>query len=478
MTLINRPLLTILLIATLLVGCDSLGIKKSEHAKISEPVIETPVQQEAPATPTEATEEQKFNTVWERIRAGYGLPETSNNAVDAQIKFYTRYKAYFYKITQQSEPYLYYVASEMQANNMPMELALLPFIESSYNPTASSASNLGMWQFGTATARNFGLKQNRWYEGRKDVVASTEAAIRLLKHLHARFDNDWLLAVAAYNAGDGSIQKAINKNRRAGKPTDFWSLPLNRITQGYVPQLLALSKIVGKPEAYDFNLYPIADTPYFVKVNVESQINLADAAKISSLDSALLKKLNSGFTSWLTDPTTPRNVLVPIAAADTFRLQLDSLPKITASQQKQNSGDADNTQPQKGYHIVKAGENLWSIAKAEKTTVSALTKLNNLNSKSALKPGQKLILSSQPVAAQETTAVQEVATVQEVSAVQEVKEEKRASYTIKAGDTLGRIAAKYDVSVKQIMEWNKITDATSIKPNQELIVMAEPRNPQ
>jgi membrane-bound lytic murein transglycosylase D len=461
MKLIKHPLLTIVSIAALLVGCDSLGIKRSEHAKTPADTAEIPVtQQPAPVTPVDVPQEQKFNTVWERIRTGYGLPDTSNTAVDTQVKFYTKYKNYFYKITQQSEPYLYYVASEMQANNMPMELALLPFIESSYNPTASSASNLGMWQFGVTTGRNFGLKQNRWYEGRKDVVASTEAAIRLLKHLYTRFDNDWLLAVAAYNAGDGSIQQAINKNRRAGKPTDFWSLPLNKITQGYVPQLLALSKIVGKPEAYDFNLYPIADTPYFVKVNVDSQINLADAAKSSSLDSALLKKLNSGFTGWLTDPTAPRDVLVPVDSAATFRLQLDSLPKIAANQQKQNSGNTETTQSQNGYHIVKSGENLWSIAKAENMTVGALTKLNNLNSKSALKPGQKLILSGQAVVAQE------------VAAVQEVKEEKKASHTVKAGDTLGRIAAKYDISVKQIMEWNKITDATSIRPNQELIVMA------
>ena len=466
MKLINRPLITIVSILSataLLVGCDSLGIKRSDHAKNPiQPVIETPVQQQAPVTPTEESEEQKFNTVWERIRTGYSLPEVSNSAVDAQVKFYTRYKTYFYKITQQSEPYLYYVASEMQANNMPMELALLPFIESSYNPTASSASNVGMWQFGTATARNFGLKQNRWYEGRKDVVASTEAAIRLLKNLYTRFDNDWLLAVAAYNAGDGSIQQAINKNRRAGKPTDFWSLPLNKITQGYVPQLLALSKIVGKPEAYDFNLYPIADKPYFAKVNVDSQINLADAAKSSSLDSALLKKLNAGFTSWLTDPTTPRDVLVPVEAADTFKLQLDSLPKVTANQQKQIADDSKNTQTHTGYHIVKSGENLWSIARAENSTLSVLTKLTNLNSKSSLKPGQKLILSGQSVVAEN------------VAVTQETKAEKKASYTIKAGDTLGRIAAKHDVSVKQIMEWNKIKDETSIRPNQELIVMAEP----
>jgi len=456
MNLINRPLLTMVSVATLLVGCESLGVKKSDHANnAAETTIETPAAQQAPVIPTAAPQEQKFESVWERIRTGYRLPAASNSAVDAQINFYTKNRNYFYKVTQQSEPFLHYVVSEMQANDMPMELALLPFIESSYNPTASSASNMGMWQFGAATGRNFGLKQNRWYDGRKDVVASTDAAIRLLKKLYARFDNDWLLAVAAYNAGDGSIQQAIDKNRRAGKATDFWSLPLNKTTQGYIPQLLALSKIVAKPEAYDFKLYPIPDVPYFVKVNVDSQINLADAAKNSSLDSALLKKLNAGFHSWLTDPSEPRDVLVPVDAAATFRLQLDSLPKIATQT------IPTNTSEQNAYHTVKSGESLWSIAKAENTTVATLTKLNNLNSKSALKPGQKLALAEQSLAQTVTS---------------EVKTQKASSYTIKAGDTLGQIAARYDISVKQIMEWNKIQDETSIRPNQELIVMAEPKN--
>ncbi|RYY75637.1 MAG: LysM peptidoglycan-binding domain-containing protein [Gammaproteobacteria bacterium] len=453
MNLINRPLVTMISVATLLVGCDSLGIKKTDNAKAPVEIpIETPVAQ-API-PTAEPQEQKFETVWERIRTGYGLPETSNSAVDAQVNFYTKNRTYFYKVTQQSEPFIHYVVSEMQANGMPLELALLPFIESSYNPVAASANNMGMWQFGAATGRNFGLKQNRWYDGRKDVVASTDAAIRLLKKLYARFDNDWLLAVAAYNAGDGSIQQAIDKNRRAGKPTDFWSLPLNKTTRGYIPQLLALSKIVAKPEAYDFKLYPIADVPYFVKVNVDSQINLADAAKSSSLDSALLKKLNAGFHSWLTDPSEPRDVLVPVEAAANFRLQLDSLPKIPVQTIVNNPGEPNT------YHTVKSGENLWSIARAENTSVNTLIKLNNLDPKSALKPGQKLILAGQSVAQE----------------VKEVKTQKKASYTIKAGDTLGQIAAKHDISVKQIMEWNKIKDETSIRPNQELIVMAEPTN--
>lgn len=525
--MINRPLLTMVSVAALLIGlegCDTFSLKKSDPSKTTaQSGVEAPVSQQPPE-PVVAPEEQKFSSVWEHIRSGYGLPEASNNAVDAQIRFYTSNKNYFYKITQQSEPYLHYVVSEMHANQMPLELALLPFIESSYNPSAASASNMGMWQFGAATGRNFGLKQNHWYDGRKDVVASTDAAIRLLKKLYVRFDNDWLLAVAAYNAGDGTIQQAIDKNRRAGKPIDFWSLPLNKTTQGYIPQLIALSKIVANPNVYDFKLYPIADVPYFVKVNVDSQINLADAAQKSFIDATLLKKLNTGFNGWLTDPSEPRDVLVPVDSAATFRLQLDSLPKIASTKWQEHlvkkgdtldsiakkysasaekiktinnlksnnlslgqrlqiplssspgpeianepaatntadtsiAKDTVNNKDATGnnVYIVKAGDTLWSIAKAQNITVDALARLNGLSSKSGLQLGQKLIVSSKAVN-------------------EETKEQKKLSYTIKSGDTLGKIAAQYDVSVKQIMQWNKIKDETSIRPDQELIVLADPKN--
>lgn len=520
MKLINRPILTMVSLTAFLVGCETLHLKPAAKTA-DENSLETS-KHSAATQSSSAPVERKFDSVWDHIRAGYGLPDASNSAVDAQIRFYTSNKAYFYKITQQSEPYLHYVASELQANNMPLELALLPFIESSYNPSAASASNAGIWQFGAATGRNFGLKQNSWYDGRKDVVASTDAAIRLLKKLYARFDNDWLLAVAAYNAGDGTIQQALDKNRRAGKPTDFWSLPLNKTTQGYIPQLLALSKIVANPNVYDFKLYPIPDTPYFVKINVDSQINLADAAQNSSLDGSLLKRLNAGFSGWLTDPTEPRQVLVPVDAAAKFELQLDSLPKVanikwqeyivkkgdtldaiakhyganaariktvnniksadlTLGQRLQiplSPADDNSTysapektiaeQPSKekansNYYIVKSGENLWSIAKAQNTTVGALAQLNNLTPKSSLQPGQKLIVLNQASVLSKTNA-------------NETPTTRQLSYTIKSGDTLGKIAAKYDVSVKQIMQWNKIKDETNIRPNQELIVLVDAKN--
>lgn len=467
MKVINRPislpllapLLTMVSVTVLLIGCESIGLKKADHS-----VPTTTTQEIPPPTPTPAPVEAptSYEDVWDRIRAGYALPDVSNSDVDKQIRFYTTNKNYFTKVIEQSEPYLHYVASEMEANGIPLELVLLPYIESAYNPTAvSPGQNVGMWQIATITGRNFGLKKNSWYDGRKDVIASTDAAIRLLKKLNAMFDNDWLLTVAAYNAGEGSVRNAINKNKRAGKPTDFWSLPLSKTTQGYIPQLLALSKIVADPDRYNFTLHPIPDTPYFVKVNVHSQINLTHAAQNNNLDVAKLKKLNAGYSGGLTDPTGSHQVLVPVAAAEAFKVQLDSLPKTTAVKLQEyivKKGDSlgliakkygvnsasiksannlknehisigqrlqipvsanniatvepekintltssEKNAVEKNYYIVKPGDNLSSIAKSLKMSVSTLTKLNNINSPAILKPGQKLIVSSEKTAEEVVT---------------------------------------------------------------------------
>ncbi len=508
-------LILITFVTALVIGCDSLPLR-------TEPKVTIQSTAEAATQSTKVnpvSSERTYDSVWEHIRAGYGLPQESNSAIDAQIRFYTTNKSYFYKVTQQSEPYLHYVVNQMQANGMPLEFALLPFIESSYNPTAMSPANVGMWQFGAATGRNFGLVQNSWYDGRKDVVASTDAAIRLLKKLYAKFGNDWLLAIAAYNAGEGSVQQAIDKNRRAGKPTDFWSLPLTKTTQGYIPQLLALSKIVGNPNIYDFKLYPIPDVPFFVKINVNSQINLAEAAEKTSVDVSLLKKLNAGFRGSLTDPTEPRQLLIPVDAAARFKLQLDSLPTATNTKWQEHlvkKGDSLTLIAQKyganaarikavnniksenlvvgqrlqiplspsdglasaplsskatvavtpGYktsadkgkansYVVKPGENLWSIAKAQAISVNELARLNNITTQSILKPGQKLTLSN------------------ELNRSAPEIESRTLSHTIKSGDTLGKIAARYDVSVKEIMQWNQIKDESNIRPNQQLIVLVD-----
>lgn len=469
---------------TLLVtSCSNL--QSTENTPVTATAVPHTAAPETASNTIEAHQKAHYNTVWERIRAGYAMPHASNSTVDAQIRFYTSKKKYFYGIMQQSEPYLYFVAHEMEANGMPMELALLPFIESSYNPQASSPGNqnVGMWQFAAGTGRTLGLTQNSSYDGRRDVVASTEAAIRLLKKLYARFDNDWLLAVAAYNAGDGNIQAAIDKNRRAGKPTDFWSLPLNKTTQGYIPQLMALSKIVADPNVYDFALYPIADAPYFAKIALPSPVSLADAAQRSALDLNLVKRLNAGFKNGITHSAQP-HLLVPVAAAETLTAQLSSLPTRT---QPETSTSAPETLTQKEtVYSVKSGDNLWSIAKAQKVSPESLAKANKLNPKSPLKLGQKIIIPSSATTKPKTQASTSEPTTNSSTPSASAAAKPLATamtamtatkkYTVKAGDTLGKIAAQHKVSVKQLMQWNNLKDAANLRLKQELIVQEQSSN--
>lgn len=513
---INRPLLTMVSVAALLAGCENMGAKKHDSSADGSQ-LQTQASQAAQTQP-QLPQQQHYNNLWDRIRAGYSLPDANNPVIDSQVRFYTSNKNYFAKVALQSEPYLHYVVTQLQANNMPLELALLPFLESAYNPAASNASNAGMWQLGFATGKNYGLKTNAWYDGRKDVVASTDAAIRLLNKLNTLFDGDWLLVVAAYNAGEGTIQQAIEKNRRTGKPTDFWSLPLNKTTQGYVPQLLALSRIVANPQRYDFQLPTIADTPYFVKINVDSQINLAEAAQTTSLDLNQLKKLNAGFNGWLTDPTGQHQVLVPVADAAAFTLKLDTLskgPKVKWSEYVVKKGDSLDAIAKKygvsstsisttnrlgnnkltpgqrlqialtpnasatdekivavepspvkqtgsNTYVVKSGENLWTIAKAQKMSVNNLAQLNGISTNASLQPGQKLVVSVDSQANSNQSNKQNATT-----------DAQKLNYSIKSGDTLGKIAAQYKVTVKQIMQWNNIKDETNLRPQQELVIYAQ-----
>lgn len=406
MKLFNRPLLLILVLAALLTGCNMFSPKDQDQAAHSTanttPANTTDDSSQSQGQNAHQSKPGSYADIWDRVRAGYGLPAVSDSKVSSYTRMYNQ--RYLNNFSTMAEPYLHYVVSEMEANGIPLELALIPVIESSYNPHVVSPSNTaGIWQFIPETGRNFGLKQNSGYSGRKDVVASTAAVIRYLKKLHSDFNQDWLLALAAYNAGEGTVSRAIERNQRAGKATDFWSLPLPQHTQTYIPRLMALAKVVANPQRYNLSLKAIPDTPYFVKVPLDRQINLAQAAKQADMDGNALKKLNSGMTGWLTPSTGGYQVLVPTADAAAFIRQLNNLPHTAAipetsdtvaakpKQGKQNKTAANTN----GSYTVKSGESLWTIAKAQNTSVNSLAKLNNISPKSVLKPGQKLLLLSQ-----------------------------------------------------------------------------------
>ncbi len=512
----NRSPLLPLICFTLLIsvtGCSTLKPHEEPVADITpEPVATAPQESELGAKLREHTGD--YGNLWDEITDGYGFPDISDAKVDKNLRWLSNNQRYLDKVTEQSKPYLYYIANELRENDMPMELALLPIVESAYNPFALSPSKaLGVWQFMPQTGRNFGLKQNHWYDGRRDIVASTDAAVRYLKRLNAMFDGDWLLTIAAYNAGEGTIRRAIEKNRKQGKGTDFWSLPLSQQTQSYVPQLLALSKVIAAPEKYDLEMEAIPNNPYFTAINVSSPVDLAQAARMAEIDPKELRNLNAGYNKWITDPTGPHQLLVPVADAAQFTLNLDKLPKIApiqvAGDYKVKSGDtlgaiakrfgtsvaaiqsannlrtsrlkigqslsipgqtpvassyaiqaeqeiAQRNQKNTGSHYtVKAGDSFWNIARKHDTSVKNLLKWNELSANAKLKPGQKLLVANK--AAAQTT-------------------DNKITYQIKSGDTLHKIASKFDVSKKDILSWNKVKNESYIHPGQELTIYLTAKN--
>lgn len=504
------PGLTLMCILSL-AGCSTL--KKADDTVAEIPQVIPPVPSDETQLGTKLREHTgDYGNLWHEIAEGYGLPEVGDEKVAKHLRWYANNQRYLDRVTEQSKPYLHYVANELRENGLPLELALLPIVESAYDPFASSPSKaLGIWQFVPQTGRNFGLKQNQWYDGRRDLVASTDAAVRYLKRLNTMFDGDWLLTIAAYNAGEGTVRRAIERNRKQGKGTDFWSLPLSQQTQSYVPQLLALSKVVADPEKYDLELGEIPNNPYFTTVNVSAPIDLAQAARMADIDPKELRNLNAGYNKWITDPTGPHQLLIPIADAAEFTLTLDKLPKVAPIKDSGNytvkSGDtlgsiakrfgtsvaalqsANNlkaTQLRIGqslsipgqsplsspyaiqaeqeiaqrsqkntYYTIQSGDSFWTIAKKHGTSVNNLLKWNDLASNAKLKPGQKLLVANQAPAQ---------------------PQDSKITYQIKSGDTLHKIANKFDVSKKDILSWNKVKDESYIHPGQELTIYLSAKN--
>lgn len=275
----------------------------------------------------QTSKEQK--QIWGRLRKNYNMAKqttisNSNKATNEHQKVQKYVKKYkdqqaLKKMTAQATPYLYYIVEQLEKRNMPGELALLPIIESAFQPHATSNKGAaGIWQFIPSTGRHFGLKQNTWYDGRRDIAASTKAALDYLEFLHEEFDHNWMLALAAYNSGEGTVRRAIKRNQRAGKPTSFWDLNLPKETKEYVPKFLAIAELIGNSEKHKVMLADIDNQPYFKLVNMRTQLNFKQAAKLAEVDIKHLKQLNAGFKRATTHPTGPQHLVLPVANAEKF----------------------------------------------------------------------------------------------------------------------------------------------------------------
>ena len=252
------------------------------------------------------------DTVWTRIRDGFRLEvDLEQKRLQQELDWYARHPAYLERVMRRAEPFLHYILEETEKRDLPTELVLLPVVESAFQPFAYSHGRAsGIWQFIPSTGKLYGLEQNWWYDGRRDIYESTQAALNYLVNLNKLFDGNWTHALAAYNSGPGNVRKAIRKNNKRGRPTDFWNLSLPKETRMYVPKLLALKHIMMNPHDFQISLLCIPDSPGFQRVDAGSQIDLALAADLAGIDIQTLYRYNPAFNQWATPPSGPHAMIM------------------------------------------------------------------------------------------------------------------------------------------------------------------------
>jgi membrane-bound lytic murein transglycosylase D len=457
--------------------------------------------------------------LFERIRNGFVIEDVDHDAVDREERWFANHPTYLDRTFKRGERYLYHIVKEIEARKMPLELALLPVVESAFNPVAySRARASGLWQFIPGTGRRYDLKQNWYYDGRRDVIAATDAALDYLQFLAEEFDGDWLLAVAAYNCGEANIARAVARNRKAGKPTDFFSLKLPRETRAYVPKLLAMRRIVNDPAAHGLEFAPIPNEPYFSQIDVAGQIDLHVAAELAELAPEELLALNPAFNHWVTDPDGPHLLLVPVDREVKFTEAIAQLPPekrvrvvyhhvrrgdtlggiadkygvsiaaiksankirgtlirpgqdllITAAptgmaaagSMRAASFDVPAPRNTSDKHIVRRGDTLWSIARSHGVTMESIVSSNGLSSDDTLAVGQVLsIPGTTTLASTDTRSV----------------DTRSTTYVVRRGDTLSRIATRFRVRLSDLLGWNNLNSRSMIKPGQRLVMYVAERS--
>lgn len=412
--------------------------------------------------------------LWQRIKNGYAMPESTSSLTANHENWYSSRPDYIKRMVERSQRYLFHIVEEVEKRGMPTEIALLPMIESAYNPQANSTSNAaGIWQFIPSTGKHFGLKQNWWVDNRRNITFATEAALTYLQKLHAMF-GAWDLALAAYNAGEGTVGRAIEKNRKLGLPTDYESLNLPLETKNYVPKLQAVKNIMTNPENFGIDIQTIANTPYFAKVNAPAQIDSRLAARLAEISDDEFLALNPSYKRpVVTSSDKIHELLLPIFSAQTFRTNLANYDKPLVSWQT--------------YH-AKRGERMETIASRFGINVTKLRNVNNLPTQNKIKTAATILVpngkqtdfnsnntvidqntdesttstqehvltSQQNVANIDMTSVQNIATDNNDIRKDSLVEKNNVTHKVKKGEVMQSIAKHYGVSVKQIMAANSL----------------------
>lgn len=398
--------------------------------------------------------------IWACIRHGFAIPDLVDNPlVNNQTTWYAARPDYIARTTKRASLYLYHVVEELEKRNMPTELALLPFIESAFNPQAySSAKAAGMWQFIPSTGRSYNLKQNLFKDERRSVIASTDAALNYLQNLYDMF-GDWQLALAAYNWGEGSVQRAIKKAEAAGKPTDFNSLSayMPAETRNYVPKLQAVKNIIATPEAYNITLQKVDNQPYFVSIAKTRDIDVKLAAQLAEIPMDEFKALNPQFNRPVITGSSTTEILLPQSNAEKFKANLSKWTHALSSWT--------------AHRITNARERIETIAARFHTTPQVIREVNNIPPKMVLKAGSTILVPRTADTQKDIT--QEVADNAVLAMAPEAPEGKRMHVTVKKRDTLQSLANRYKVTVAQIRSWNDLQrDQLSAGQKLELYVRA------
>jgi membrane-bound lytic murein transglycosylase D len=374
----------------------------------------------------------EYGDLWERIRKGFMLADLDTPLVKTAADWYEARPDYVARMVERSRRYLYYIVVEVEKRNMPMEIALLPMIESAYNPMAYSRSRAsGLWQFIPSTGKLYGMQQNWWFDERRNVVTATGGALDYLQNLHAEF-GDWYLALAAYNWGEGAVRRAIETNQKHGRPTDYLSLKMPAETRSYIPKLQAVKNIVNDPEKYDLALADMPDAPYFTVVRTHKKMDVKVAAELAEMPLDEFLSLNPQHNRPVIAGADEATILLPYDKAELFaaKLELTDQPMVTWQAYK-----------------LRPGETLPQVASRFGLPLETLRSVNGIGPRAKVPVGHALLVPSQ--APSDAT----VASLQ--NAVFTTVPSGRTFYhRVRKGETLASIAARYDVSTQELKGWN------------------------
>ncbi len=383
-------------------------------------------------------------------------PDGSRAARWAQ--WYGERPEYMNRVLDRAQPWLYDILGEIEARDLPGELILLPIVESAYDPFAYSHGRAsGTWQFLSGTARDFGIEINDAYDGRRDVYAATRAALDYLAYLGGLFDGDWNLALAAYNAGQGRVQRAMRRNAARGRPTDWEALPLPRETRAYVPKMNGLGCLFQAPERFGLELPTWENLPSIARIELDGPIDIVQVSLKADLELGELVVLNAGLNGHVTSPSGPHHLIVPIDRADEVQASLQSLPEL----------------PEMAYReiTVRPGDTLSGLAARHQVSLNELRTVNDING-DLLRVGQTLRLSAPaeiPAASEHQALYQELASLQ-----QQLLPTRRFQHQVRPGENLWLIARNYQVRVADIQRWNNLGQSSMIRPGQRLLIHLDP----